>query len=1459
MENDAKVFVSNITRAENNQNNNLYDLLNIVPAKPKRPTVLKTHNCDFKPQTDKYYVSKRKTKLKVKTVGDIRKIFEQDTYSYLSTDLESQEKLLFKRIKRGSSRNDDTKSLASSILKLDRPVFRSTWEMLVNLNPEQHAYPRQFVIWNGKHIQVNGSCGGSKKIICNYDLAYKNQTSQNFNKNICTHSTFDQKKGLIRNSLAVKFKPGPLRKKFCLDQSHQKYHIGNAELINLPKPYLDIQPTYGTALESTLNNYLNNFRQEDGTITQKWAELAVSVLGRVEKSNFVQLNKDCVTFELNYKYDRHQILMRRDKENVLNNLTVKESDTIAKSTKISECNVLPEVEDMMSKILDCVEISLIQDNIYNKDENESNILKDLNSSYTDNNVKTKRRYCELDRLDVTVITMPEIKKLDVNQCGKAHCRLGCICVSLDGTQNLSQHCGRVRCMFECKCGYSNKSGLLSARDNDLECISNLDKKINVKLAKEEKKFHQTVIVTGEKRILLKAERRNCKIPEKYAEFYNNIRIKQENQKNLAVSIVIPKFNFENVVPWCMVHKLYKCFCKGRFTDTGESLNNGTDIAPSLEHSVNVVKDQCTNSSINTSESLRIDQDDKIKRKDRPITPVKITESLEVTSAVDNAKYKTRFSVRNLEKAPNYNDELTEEIYTCARIMPYEGRKFSDGYYRHTNNKILEMEKNDKRLQDRLAVLNQDQHEVKSKNKSRINTTIDSSILDMLYKEDETNPLTIEKNETITSQTKRKRLSSKTKLVAWLEANYKLYKERSDQGLIKKSLEPPKLGKIVLHSWEFILNRYREQKNLFLISQQKPFRIFMAVHTRHPFFDNCLNINDIRFADLHKYPQTVKNLLINATDLKDFFCILRGLAFCWELIGSVAKINEDVDGQEINVESSGKETFVIYDSDDSSEDNTSLETCNKKAEERSLEISDETIASKWFVMTIENDFSEIRFPEKGFFVTHKSIMKVICMARLANKTVRLSSRQCVEESENPSFGIYAMPNTNENCVLVGPYELKDPLGIETVKTFLDFKSYHTKMTSTRGFWMKTSKVDNLQVVENPLSFMSLANPHSKHSIPLENHCLEEGGFHQNHIFPGNHDKIEKPKPSNSPQKVVKPIKIRKTNGFYHLASDGVLKRIALPPNLAKAMPVVLNTCLNTGNGSVLQPAANNMKIVQFSPINSNIKTTSLESNVRSITLQSNVNATPFHVNSITSEANHETTQFESNTETESYVINTPEKEVDTFSLQNENSPKKQERMFVLKPEEINRKLLQESTSSMSTAIAVTEYCSEDEPSNVNMTELLLENTSESEYLGASNDDVYVISDDDESITEFKTENDLRDVWIECTNVIDLGWITGRKNCYNLLSFKFPGYDYSEFYPEDRVFFYINAKLCEMSNSSMSKEIKWKVVESPEQLRGSEIDPEKILSINPSFSREQESTAQIDLPDVKETFVTRKVQH
>lgn len=404
---------------------------------------------------------------------------------------------------------------------------------------------------------------------------------------------------------------------------------------------------------------------------------------------------------------------------------------------------------------------------------------------------------------------------------------------------------------------------------------------------------------------------------------------------------------------------------------------------------------------------------------------------------------------------------------------------------------------------------------------------------------------------------------------------------------------------------------------------------MAVNTENPFFVNCIDINDIRFAELHKYPTTVKNLLINATELKENFCILRGLAFCWELIGSVTKVNErnqhaaQEDMPEINMESSDMDRFAVFNQINSvvrqslvnnteQNENETLDLCNEgnsdvnsllfentetmtifnhnleirdslndnmpqkdldkigafnqnnsavkksllenmeqkdnissseKELESSTECSDDTGSSKWFVMTIENDFSEIRFFRKGFFVKYQSIINAISVARLSGKTVRLSSKKCIEQPEAPQFGIYAIPNDNEYCVFVGPYEMEDTLGIETIKTILDVR----RLKRTRGFWITTNKTYNLKVVENPLSFVALTNSQIN-SLPLETHFnandevnkdQQEKPYMQESL---QINKTEESKESSPPKegqiKIVKPIKIRKTNGFYHLASDGV---------------------------------------------------------------------------------------------------------------------------------------------------------------------------------------------------------------------------------------------------------------------------------------------------------------------------------
>lgn len=1474
MEDNAKVFFSNITNVGYIPKNNLYELLNIIPATPIKLNDTKTNNFDFTPKTGKYYIPKKKTKtIKVKTVRDIRKSFEQDVFTHLTTDLEKQESILFKKIRRGSSKDDNTKSLATKILRGDNPISRSTWQMLINLNPENKKYPRQFVLWNGQYIQVNGSFGGINKNICNFDLASKPQyvPLQNHNVNNFKQHEGNRKKRLLRNSLAVKFKPGPLSKKPFLDKSHQRHNVGNIELINLPKPGLDVQPKYGTALESSISHFLNSLRTEDGTITQKWAELSVSVVGRVEKSKAVQLNRDSVTFDLSYKYNQNRLLMRRDVEHCMNSSEVIASDIFFKNPPTEEIKVEFEIKDMVNKIIDAVEINLIQDKLFTQDQELQTFpCKDLNSENTVTYIKDKlkRKFGELDRLDVTVITLPGTEEGKVTRsCSKMHCSFGCICPSIQGTYKLKQHCGRVECMFDCKCEFSNKKNDLSY----IECtdvlpgLLSMDDEMNLNLAKEEQKFHQTVIVTGEKRILLKRERRNWKTSKKYADFYSNMSLKHENHKTQNVSVIAIKLNCDNIEPWCMVHKLYKCFCKGKFTytcmsDSNDSVgkeplskDNITNV-DCLENSRvtynNDVDSSMEEHSYSDSErQARMSTLKRMKRSDNSDTrPNKIHKSRSMNITASTSK---------IIENPNYSDPEDEikinrillkdyldfwnDRSSSSRTKAYEGRKYTDGYYRNVNNKISTMEKNDKRLQERLTFLYSRSCGENIVIKPTRNTKSETArLLQLLF-------------ETDTNGAKRKDSSTNTtNLASWLESHFKAHRQRKDTGIFKNTLEPPKNGKVALHCWDFILRRYRERKNLFLVSGQAPYRIFMAVNTANPYFENCIDINDIRFADLHKYPQTIKNLLINATDLKDNFCILRGLPFCWELIGTVSKINENDKHSELDnttemkLESSDMETSsdsvirkpvdekseekdildifgqsnsevnnLVYENTEHSETlsvlNHNLEIRNSLVEimeqkdfqdekgsnqnnsevekpllenmehenlesvtEKEFEsntTSDDTGSSKWFVMTVENDFSEIRFFRKGFFVKYGSIVTAISVACLSGKTVRLSSKKCGEKPEDPQFGIYAIPNDKEHTVFVGPYEMEDTLGIETIKTVLEVR----RLKRTRGFWITTNKIDNLKVVENPLSFVPQPDSINNECIPLETHFYANDELDKTEVQERLHiNKTEESKecsPSKKGQiKIVKPIRIRKTNGFYHLASDGILKNFSLhyPQNSTKKMPIVLKKRLNMEDNGV-------------------------KSLTKPVAVSNNLNDTPIP----------ETSQ-EPNAEASSSAASQIQISA-VFSTQNDYNPIAKrpchERgMFILKPEEINRKLVQNKLTEET-------LTSTDEHNNINdgttNLDLLssgitgLENvTTEQRYSadtesGTLNDDIYVISDDENCNTSgMNADNIWADVWIECTNIPNLGWIAGIKNWDNLISFKIPGCEYSEFFPEKEAFTKIN---------------------------------------------------------------------
>ncbi|XP_023948884.2 uncharacterized protein LOC112053635 isoform X2 [Bicyclus anynana] len=1382
MECDRKVFSSNIIRSDNKVQNNLYDLLHIVPVQPlPENTSINTsiNDCGFVPKTDKFYVPKKKNGRKVLTVRGIRNSFERDVYSYLLLDLEKQKNVLLRKIRYGSSRDEKTKELAMNMLKTDTPISKSAWQMLMNINPAEHTFSSQYILWNGKSIQINGSKGGKHKFICKYDVGkYKNSSQKKSGSKI---TNISKRKQLLHHSLSVKFKPGPLTKKKDLDISYQRYHFGEIDLVELPGTGLEIQPSYGKPLPPLVETFINkSFLPTDGFLTQKWAKFAVSVLGKDEKGKGVRQDEDsCVTFDLNYKCFQNRLLMRNDTE----------------FSKISMCNksasipqedlsIISEVRNVMVDVLNAVEINLKQDEMYTGEEEPREISACNTVSYS--NTKNKRRK-ELHRLDVTVITISDSTELDdSSSCQNAYCTLGCICDSLKCSYKLKRHCGRIECMFNCKCDFSKYKYMTSLDNHNCSDIIpgliNLDKTLGQTLAKEEQKFHQTVLVTDDRSILLKSDRRNWKASKKYAEFYSKMHLKTECIETRAFSIVCPKLDCKNIEPWCMVHNLYKCFCKGKFTESMPRV---------IEENITVENDSAlseqVSSTLGTPNLLSNSKEAFVNETPRNDVIVTRLRRYREDSSYDKNDHVSKVGEKE-------NDVFSDTGYICTRVLPYTGRKYKDEYYKSTNKKIIEMEENDVVLQKKMKSLigyNTDLELIENINNININNNniqeSNNRVLPSTSKE-------FSDTVTVYDDQRKKRLPQKTSLVSWLEQSYKEYKQQSEKGLIKFSLEAPRIGKARLYTWEFILTRYREAQNYFLISNQKPHRIFISVNVNKAYFKDCTNISDISLSDIDKYPATVKHLLTNATDLKENFCILKGLAQCWELVGTVTKVNEKRDTQEENQ----IHQLMISDENDS-EFNTSCDNINVEdlpmilVEDGALELEQETCdvvplisvvqseiaKSKWFVMKVENDFIELQFIKKGFFVKYESIVKAISAARLYGKTVRLSLQKCLNSQNDPQFGIYAIPNNENSCVFIGPYEKNENLGVETIKKAETVDSLFPE-SRTSGIWVITNKIDNIKVIDDPLQFIIPTCLNNDKMVALDNEASTKYNEITNDISSNiqiNNLHVNKTKKTTIKQ--VKPIKIRKTDGFYHLTSNGCLKPIKSPKKDLNIKSLLIDSHVKNVTGTVMK------KSIQTNYLNK-----ALVSSAKPI-----AEIAPL------------------------------------IKISNaDNIPKVQTKrpesgMFVLKPEEINKRSLETNilNEQPQTSKQHVNYDVNDEIS------MDIERFLESSVICTQPiDEIFVISDD-ENEKDHKVIESCKDIWIVCKNIDNLGWLPGKINLEKNISFEFPGFKSSAFYPESEAFEKITQILARKVYVPKHIELQWQVIETEAEIGSIEkLEAEYLIS-------------------------------
>lgn len=461
-----------------------------------------------------------------------------------------------------------------------------------------------------------------------------------------------QKCGIFKKSRLCMFlreylTPGPKCKKVHFKSNRKSsfdLEYGPLELVHLPTVQLDIWPQIGIQLPDHIKPILKTIPTNTNVITPEWAKFAVSVVRENPKQvkhrrkyKKPEIEKpQAITFTIPYENHEKKILIRRRRRSVI---VFNENDTKSEQIESFYRNdddgsnqltfaqhidpsdtVSMECASILTSMIDSVAIAVNDTNFIKHDpdidyvgkivpigsgakdsaKNTNKVEKDKQCAKNEKPAKSKLMK-ELKRLNVTVIdTANELvknKKPD-EICQKPFCKLGCVCECIDNAKYIQTHCQRYECMFSCTCTNTPFSEANPFYLNS--SIDVLQARANARLAKEEKEFKSTIIVSENDMFVLPststATKRSSKKPKRFTNdescvddtetetifkskrrrqqpdkinVVNDCRLVELQQRsNLLKSLQHVRVELKplpdlGVEPWCMIHCLYKCHCKGR--------------------------------------------------------------------------------------------------------------------------------------------------------------------------------------------------------------------------------------------------------------------------------------------------------------------------------------------------------------------------------------------------------------------------------------------------------------------------------------------------------------------------------------------------------------------------------------------------------------------------------------------------------------------------------------------------------------------------------------------------------------------------------------------------------------------------------------------------------------------------------------------------------------------------------
>ncbi|XP_066150080.1 uncharacterized protein ocm isoform X2 [Euwallacea fornicatus] len=371
----------------------------------------------------------------------------------------------------------------------------------------------------------------------------------------------------------LKYKPGPLSKKYLLQSDYTQW---TSELKSLPTPVLEIRPELGKPIHPVLLPHI--LRQWDGEVSKEQLEFALAAVVEAKPSSQEQI------FHFDLKYQRHlENLLIRKKKGYTPVLPVS-------STKVSTADIdNKDISSILNDLITYVEIKELAQTLIKEpevikmpEEELVHLESPLQPSKKEPPKKKSRTSRELLRLNCKVVNVDVKLDNTKTKCSKPHCRLGCLCESLKCSAIIGVHCRKASCLFGCKCPKESNSiisipheaayGDSNTNFLSMDTVSRIEDHAKKNLAKVEKEFTQTIIYANDNAIVVGSSskpRRVTKTPKKYTDFFEDdlylpetVQTKSPTKLIKPCTIALERCDFSEVIPYCLVHFLYNCHCKG---------------------------------------------------------------------------------------------------------------------------------------------------------------------------------------------------------------------------------------------------------------------------------------------------------------------------------------------------------------------------------------------------------------------------------------------------------------------------------------------------------------------------------------------------------------------------------------------------------------------------------------------------------------------------------------------------------------------------------------------------------------------------------------------------------------------------------------------------------------------------------------------------------------------------------